>query len=82
LELTDAAATAPPSDDLLALNDALEKLENLDPTKAGVVKLRYFAGLTIPQVAESLRISSSTADTYWAYARAWLRVEVAGRACD
>ena len=63
-------------------NEALEKLEELDPTKAGVVKLRYFAGLTVPQAAKSLGISTSTADNYWAYARAWLRVEMMGGADD
>jgi RNA polymerase sigma factor (TIGR02999 family) len=65
-----------PCDDVLALNEALEKLEAQHKLKAEVVKLRFFAGLTIPQVAQALGISSSTADNYWAYARAWLRVEI------
>jgi RNA polymerase sigma factor (TIGR02999 family) len=68
------------SDDLLALNDALQKLEQIDKVKADLVKLRFFAGLTIPQAAEALGVSSSTADNYWAYARCWLRVEMTGEA--
>jgi RNA polymerase sigma factor (TIGR02999 family) len=67
-----------PPDDLLALNDALQKLEQVDKVKADLVKLRFFAGLTIPQAAEVLGVSSSTADNYWAYARCWLRVEMTG----
>ena len=71
-----ALAIEPPCDDILALNEALEKLEAKHKLKAEVVKLRFFAGLTIPQVAQALGISSSTADNYWAYSRAWLRVEM------
>lgn len=66
------------NDDLLALNDALQKLEQIDQVKADLVKLRFFAGLTIPQAAEVLGVSPSTADNYWAYARCWLRVEMTG----
>jgi len=62
--------------DLLALDEALRKLEASDPPKAELVKLRFFAGLTIPQAAEAMGISSSTADNYWAYARCWLKVEM------
>ena len=71
----DPAAT-PPDDDLVALHEALERLEAIDSQKAQVVKLRCFAGLTVPQVAELLGVSASTVDNYWAYARAWLRVEM------
>jgi len=60
------------SDDLIALDDALKKLAEKDPTKAELIKLRYFAGLTIEQAAELLNISSATAKRYWTYARAWL----------
>jgi RNA polymerase sigma factor (TIGR02999 family) len=67
-----------PPDDLLTLNDALQKLEQIDKVKSDLVKLRFFAGLTIPQVAQVLGVSSSTADNYWAYARCWLRVEMTG----
>jgi RNA polymerase sigma factor (TIGR02999 family) len=61
-----------PSVDLLAVHEALERFQDVDPAAAQIVKLRYFAGLTIPQIAEALGISTSTADRSWAYARAWL----------
>lgn len=60
------------SDDLIALDEALAQLADNDPTKAELVKLRYFAGLTIDQAAELLDISSATAKRYWTYSRAWL----------
>jgi RNA polymerase sigma factor (TIGR02999 family) len=63
-------------DDMLALHEALEKLEQKDKRKADIVKLRFFAGLTNEQAAEMLGISTSTADNDWAYARAWLRLEI------
>jgi DNA-directed RNA polymerase specialized sigma24 family protein len=63
-------------EDLLALNDALDKLAQDEPIKAELVKLRHFAGLTVDQAAEALNISSATADRYWAYARAWLHAEI------
>ncbi len=65
-------------DDLLALNEALEKFEGEDKTKAELVKLRFFAGLTGEQAANALGISQATAERYWAYARSWLRIEVMG----
>ena len=61
-----------PSVDVLAVHEALERFQGVDATAAQIVKLRYFAGLTIPQAAEALGISTSTADRSWAYARAWL----------
>jgi RNA polymerase sigma factor (TIGR02999 family) len=64
-------------DNLIVLDKALEKLSTKDKVKADLVKLRYFAGLTSEQAAEVLGISSSTADRYWAYARSWLRLEIA-----
>lgn len=63
-------------DDLLALNDALEKFAVEDTQKAELVKLRYFAGLTTAEAAEMLHISIPTADRWWAYSRAWLFGEV------
>jgi RNA polymerase sigma factor (TIGR02999 family) len=65
-----------PDLDLLALNEALEKLEKQDKRRAEVVKLRFFAGLTVEQVAEALEISISTAGSDWSYARCWLRLEI------
>jgi len=58
--------------DLLALDDALKKLEALHPDKAQVIKLRFFAGCTLEETAEILGISRATAERTWAYARAWL----------
>jgi len=66
-------------DDLIALDEALEKLSKKDKTKADLVKLRYFAGLTCEQAADVLGISHNTADKYWAYARSWLRIEIEGQ---
>jgi RNA polymerase sigma factor (TIGR02999 family) len=61
---------------LLALEEALVQLESRDPQKAQLVKLRFFGGLTVPQAAKSLGISTSTAERYWNYARAWLQNEI------
>jgi RNA polymerase sigma factor (TIGR02999 family) len=61
---------------LLALDEALAKLEQQYPAKAQLVKLRYFAGLSIREAAKALDISTATADRYWAYARAWLQREM------
>jgi RNA polymerase sigma factor (TIGR02999 family) len=66
-------------DDLLDLNAALEKLAAAHPKAGELVKLRYFAGLTIPEAAEALGVSPRTADSYWAYARAWLLAELDSR---
>jgi RNA polymerase sigma factor (TIGR02999 family) len=60
-------------DDLLALDDALARLAGLEPEVAGLVKLRYFGGLTVGQIAEIQRISERTVFNHLAYARAWLR---------
>ena len=72
-ELDDLQLAAPePAEDLLALDDALNRLAGVDPVKAELVKLRYFAGMTIEEAADALGISSATAKRYWTYARAWL----------
>ncbi len=65
-----------PSEDLLALDEALTRLTAHDPVKAEVVKLRFFAGLTMPEVAQALDISLTTAERYWTYARTWLYAEL------
>ena len=62
--------------DLVDLDDALRQLESLHPRKAKLVKLRYFAGLTIAQSAKVLEIATSTADVDWAYAKGWLQLEL------
>jgi RNA polymerase sigma factor (TIGR02999 family) len=67
-----------PDEELLSLDEALRKLAELDPVKAQLVELRFFGGLTSDQAAEVLGISPSTADRFWAYARAWLQAEVRG----
>jgi RNA polymerase sigma factor (TIGR02999 family) len=75
--LEEIEITAPePAVDVLAVHEALAQLESIDKSAADLVKLRYYAGLTIPQAAEALGISSSTADRQWAYARAWLHVKL------
>ncbi len=63
-------------DDLIALDEALEKLAAKDKVKADLVKLRFYAGLTGEQAAKVLGISHNTADRYWAYARSWLHIEI------
>jgi RNA polymerase sigma factor (TIGR02999 family) len=63
-------------DDLLALDEALEKLSQQDPTKADLVKLRYFGGLNNEQAAQSLGITRRMAERYWTYARSWLLREI------
>ncbi|QEG20384.1 ECF-type sigma factor [Mariniblastus fucicola] len=61
---------------LLALDEALEKLQQQDSVKAELVKLRFFAGLTIKEAAAALEISTATAERSWAYSRAWLKTEM------
>ena len=78
VDLDDAQPAVANTDDLLALDEALEKLAAQAPVNAQLVQLRVFAGLTLAEAAEILGLSKSTADRYWAYARAWLRVEIAG----
>jgi RNA polymerase sigma factor (TIGR02999 family) len=63
-------------EDLVALDEALNKLAALDKTAADLVHLRFFAGLPLPEVAQLLGISPRTADRLWAYARAWLHQEI------
>jgi len=76
----DAFDVAAPAvdDQLLAVNEALDKLALAHPVQAELVKLRYFAGLTNEEVSQVLGISLSTAKNYWAFARAWLLNEMDG----
>ena len=77
VELEEIAIAAPaPDDQLLAINEALERLAAQDPQKAELVKLRYFVGLTLEEAAEVLRISEATAKRWWAYSRAWLYAQI------
>jgi RNA polymerase sigma factor (TIGR02999 family) len=72
-------AVPEPSVDIVAVHEALDRLGGMDKVKADLVKLRYFAGLSLDQAAEALGISPATADRYWAYARAWLHAELKRR---
>jgi RNA polymerase sigma factor (TIGR02999 family) len=78
----DLDAAAPyveePTDELLSVDEALDKLAQEDPRKAELVKLRYFAGLSVQEAADVLGISRATADRYWAYAKAWLYCAISG----
>jgi RNA polymerase sigma factor (TIGR02999 family) len=70
-------AAAPQSDErLLAVNEALQRFEAVDPAAAELVKLRCFIGLSMPEAAEALNIPLRSAERSWAYARAWLRREI------
>ncbi len=67
-----------PVEDLLALDEALQKLATIHPQEAELVQLLYFAGLTLPEAAQTLGVSARTAGRGWAFARAWLRREIEG----
>ncbi len=64
------------SDDLLDINDAIDRLEIVEPQKARLVKLRFFAGMTIAEASRALGISHATAERHWAFSRAWLYCEL------
>ena len=71
-----AAAIENPVEDLLALDEALTRFEQQWPDKAKLVKLRYFAGLTISEASQDMGISIATAERYWRFARAWLHSQL------
>jgi RNA polymerase sigma factor (TIGR02999 family) len=73
---SDHLVSRPPDDAVDALDDALSRLALAHPQLAELVQLRQFGGLTLAQCAEVLSVSARTADTWWAYARAWLAVEL------
>jgi RNA polymerase sigma factor (TIGR02999 family) len=81
LEAVDVACSMPP-DELLALDEALIELERADPTGAKIVQLRFFGGLTPPQIAQTLGLSLATVGRSWAFSRAWLfrKLQSLGRA--
>jgi RNA polymerase sigma factor (TIGR02999 family) len=72
-------AAPDPDDQLLAVHDALEKFAEAHPVQAELVKMRYFAGLTVEEAAQLLEISVSTAKNYWNFSRAWLFNEIRGK---
>jgi RNA polymerase sigma factor (TIGR02999 family) len=77
LDLDEIEIASPaPDDQLLALNEALNRFATLEPQQAELVKLRYFVGLKIEEAAEVLGISKATAKRWWAYAKAWLFNEI------
>lgn len=65
-----------PPEEVLAVNDALDELAGIDARAAELVKLRYFGGFTITEIAEILQVSARTADNLWSYARAWLAIQL------
>jgi RNA polymerase sigma factor (TIGR02999 family) len=67
-----------PSHEILAVHDALDSLAAEDPLAAEVVKLRYFVGMSIPEIADALEMAPRTADPHWAFARAWLKQAIDG----
>ena len=78
LSLVDAASGGPDVE-LIALEDALERLAALDPRKARVVELKFFGGLTIQEIAEVLQVSGATVEREWSFARAWLYDAIEGK---
>lgn len=77
IDLSDACATCQTApDELLDLNDALARFEQIDPRRSQLVKLRFFAGLTIPEAAQAMGVSRVTAERYWKFARTWLYAEM------
>src|SRR5947209_15254879 len=74
--------TGTPPEDLLALDEALEQLTRLDPAAGQLVKLRYFAGLSVEQAATTLNLATATAYRHWTFARAWLHSQLADRPTD
>lgn len=77
LDLATAAIENPVAD-LLALDEALTQFEQQWPDKAKLVKLKYFAGLTIPEASQAMGVSTATAERYWKFARAWLHSQLKG----
>ena len=80
VDMEDLEVAAPANDDeLLAVNEALDKLAAQNKVEAELVKLRYFVGMTLEEAAQVLNISARTADNYWAHARAWMYREIKGQ---
>jgi len=77
-EIDSADAIESPVEDLLALDEALTRLEARDPQKARVIELRYFAGLSTAETAEAMGVSTRTVEREWRFARAWLHRELGG----
>jgi RNA polymerase sigma factor (TIGR02999 family) len=69
-------AAPEPDEEVLAVDEALKKLQTIQPQAARVVQLKYFAGLSLPEIAQAMGISPRTVDRHWAYARAWIYQEI------
>jgi RNA polymerase sigma factor (TIGR02999 family) len=79
IDLSEVAVVTPAkSEELLALDDALRRLAEIDPVKSQVVELRYFGGLTVEETAEILKVAPITVIRYWNLAKAWLKREIRG----
>lgn len=76
VDLELASAVEMPDDDLIALDEAMSRFEQKFPAQAALVKLRYFAGLTMPEAAAAIGVSISTAERHWRFARAWLHSQL------
>jgi RNA polymerase sigma factor (TIGR02999 family) len=77
VELNDVcSATSVPAEDLLSIDEALTKLARVNPAKAELVRLRFYAGMSVPEAARALGVSVATAERYWTYARSWLYCEL------
>jgi RNA polymerase sigma factor (TIGR02999 family) len=77
VELSDlCSATEVPAEDLLSIDEALTKLTQANPSKAELVRLRFYAGMSVPEAAKALGVSVATAERHWAYARSWLYCEL------
>jgi len=81
-ELHDSIPLRAPSAEILGVHDALDALAAEDPVAAEVVKLRYFVGMTMVDIADALDMSARTADRHWAFARAWLKRAIEGECHD
>ena len=81
-ELHDSIQVRAPAAEILAVHDALDALAVEDPMAAEVVKLRYFVGMTIAEIADALGVSPRSADRHWAFARAWLKRAIEGESRD
>jgi RNA polymerase sigma factor (TIGR02999 family) len=78
VELADWHQFAQTPEQILALNEALDRFASTEPRKAELVTLRFFGGMTMPQAADALGVSVPTAERWWAFARSWLYTELAG----
>jgi RNA polymerase sigma-70 factor, ECF subfamily len=82
IEACEIAGGVEQSEEMLAVDDALARLAELDPQQARVVEMRYYGGMTVEETADALAISTRTVKREWAMAKAWLRVEISAKAAQ